>query len=469
MTTRARASWALARTPLASAGVVLTTLCGVLFVVLFLLDALGRFSNPYLGLLLFVALPIGFVAGLALIPLGNRLHSRGGVSYVWPAVDLNLARHRTIAFIVLAATALNVVIITMATSGALHYMETVAFCGQVCHTAMEPQFVAYQRAPHSRVPCVNCHVGSGTRAALRSKVEGTRQLIGVLTGRVPRPIPSPVGEMRTARETCGSCHRPDMRHGETVKTRREFAPDETNTESVTRLTMNVGPFPDAAQGVASDTGASVARRGIHWHALESTVIEYVATDSAHQTIPLVVLHEPDGRQTEFRVDGSLDAVTGKAERHQMDCLDCHSRPSHTFDESPERAVDEALATGRLNRALPFLKRDLVAALKEPYETHEAAARGLALRLNEVAARLSPAPAAPDVRRVVEVAQELYSANVFPAMAVEWGTYGTELGHSVTPGCFRCHDDRHKSSDGRVIRQDCELCHEVTFGESANAQ
>lgn len=475
MATRPRAVWSLARTPLASLGVVLTTICGVLFVVLFLLDSLGWFSNPYVGLLLFVALPLGFVAGLALIPIGNALSARGGAAFVWPLVNLNDERHRTVALLVLVATALNVVIVTMATSGALHYMETVSFCGQVCHSVMEPQFVAYQHAPHSRVPCVSCHVGSGAEAAVRSKLNGTRQLFGIITGRYARPIPSPVGDMRTAQETCAACHWAEMPHGETTVTLREFADDATSTETVTRLTMHVGPSaastsaaasaspPDPAQGLAE---APEVRRGIHWHARADTVIDYVTTDDRHQTIPLVVLHEDNGQSTEFRVEGIDDAVVAAGRRHRMDCLDCHNRPSHTFAASAEKAVDGALAAGRVSRAIPFAKRELVSALKVPYESRDAAQTGIAAQLRKSASALSPSPPPQDIERLVAVGQELYATNVFPSMRVTWGTYPNELGHAAVPGCFRCHDDNHKAPDGRVIRQDCELCHDVSFGDAS---
>jgi hypothetical protein len=46
------------------------------------------------------------------------------------------------------------------------------------------------------------------------------------------------------------------------------------------------------------------------------------------------------------------------------------------------------------------------------------------------------------------------------MRVTWGTHSNNRGHMDAPGCFRCHDDQHKTSSGEVIRQDCDLCHEL---------
>ena len=46
------------------------------------------------------------------------------------------------------------------------------------------------------------------------------------------------------------------------------------------------------------------------------------------------------------------------------------------------------------------------------------------------------------------------------MKATWGTYANNIGHVDFPGCFRCHDDVKKTRDGRVIKQDCELCHKM---------
>ena len=56
--------------------------------------------------------------------------------------------------------------------------------------------------------------------------------------------------------------------------------------------------------------------------------------------------------------------------------------------------------------------------------------------------------------------DLHRHNVFPAMNVKFGTYPNNIGHVDSPGCFRCHDDEHKSRDGMKIGQDCETCHKI---------
>ena len=176
-------------------------------------------------------------------------------------------------------TVVNLVLLSMASYGAVHYMETTQFCGQVCHTTMAPQFTAHQAGPHARVACVSCHVGSGAGAMVESKMAGTRQLWQIATNNVPKPVPSPVHSMRPARDTCEQCHWPERFHGDETRTIREYAEDETNTETVTPLTLYVGGG-SATRGVGT---------GIHWHMNLANEIDYVTTDAKRETIPYVRL------------------------------------------------------------------------------------------------------------------------------------------------------------------------------------
>ena len=147
----------------------------------------------------------------------------------------------------------------------------------------------------------------------------------------------------------------------------------------------------------------------------------------------------------------------------MDCMDCHNRPSHPFSPSPERAVDGAMSIGEIPRALPFARREAVDALKASYRDQASAERDLSERLRAFYGRNYAQIAASrgtDVDQLVRTVQGLYRRNVFPTMKVSWGTHENNLGHMDSPGCFRCHDDNHKTADGRTIRQDCDLCHQI---------
>lgn len=166
--------------------------------------------------------------------------------------------------------------------------------------------------------------------------------------------------------------------------------------------------------------------------------------------------QPDGRATEYFASGVTSRPAG--ELRQMDCLDCHSRPAHTMAASAEEAVDRAIASESVSRKLPFVRRELVAALGVSYPDENTALAGIASRLTSFyQGRRSANPAL--VTAAIDAGQRLFRTNVFPEMKVTWGTYRNQLGHSDdVPGCFRCHDDEHKASDGRLVRQDCELCH-----------
>jgi len=438
---------ALARTPLAALGVVMTTACAGLFLLALAVDALGWIANPYVGILVFGALPAGFLLGLVLIPIGNLIGRRRGAAAVhWPAFDLENVRHRRWAIVLLAATVINVTILAVAGYGAIHYMETQAFCGEVCHTVMSPEYVAYQQAPHARVPCVSCHVGSGAGALAQSKVDGMRRLAGMVTGNITRPIPTPVHTMRPARETCATCHWPAFVRGDRLKVVASYGDDEASTPAPTTLEIHVG-------------GGEAAGSGIHWHANPATAIEYAATDDARQSIAWVRLRTADGTVREYRRPGVDETAIAAATRRLMDCTDCHSRPSHTFEASPERAVDRALAAGRVPRDVPFVRREMVAALKAGAAAGSADAAVAALRHAYSTTTLRPATPA-DLDRVVDVTRALHDGHVFPAMRITWGTYRNELGHTDTPGCFRCHDEELATSDGRAIPQDCEMCHRI---------
>jgi hypothetical protein len=446
----------LFRHPLSVLGALLATVGGVLFVIVFTLELLGWHANPYMGIVFFLVLPTIFVFGLLLMPLGwwfDRRRRLAGkpVDLHWPVLDLRSPRQRRWTFFTIVATLVNVVIISLASYSGVHYMDSVSFCGQVCHEVMEPEFVAHQDGPHSRVSCVECHIGEGASWFVRSKLSGARQVWAVAVGSYTRPIPSPVHNLRPARETCETCHWPEKFHGDKVQVIRSYAPDETNTETPQTMLIHVGGGNDRL-GLAT---------GIHWHMSVANEIEYIATDEKRQVIPWVRLKDARGNVREYQVDGFTPEDLAKGERRRMDCIDCHNRPSHPFAASAERAVDRALSVGAMSTTLPFIKREATAVLAATYPSRPAALDTIAAKLREFYRTQYPevyTAGRQDVERAVNATQELYRRNVFPLMNVTWGTYPNNIGHMDFPGCFRCHDDSHKSKDGKLIRQDCELCH-----------
>jgi NapC/NirT cytochrome c family, N-terminal region len=449
----------LIRSPLSVVGMVLTTISAVVFLVVFLADLFGMHTNPYIGILFFLILPGIFVFGLILIPLGAWIERRRRAAgkrpseVQWPRIDLNNAHHRRVAVAIFALTLVNIVIVSLASYRGVEYMDSVQFCGQACHSVMKPEATAHQDGPHARVTCVECHIGAGATWFARSKLSGTRQLFAVSFHTYSRPIPSPVQNLRPARDTCEQCHWPAKFQGDKVLSIVEYGDDEKNTESVTTLQMHVGGGAERA----------AAAPGIHWHADAATEIEYISTDGKRQVIPYVRVKDRTGVR-EYLAEGVTPDQLAKGERRRMDCMDCHNRPSHQMAATAERATDGALARADIPSSLPFVRRETVKALKASYPTEDAATDAIAKALRDFyrgSYQAMDTTRRQDVEKAVLGAQRVYRRNVFPEMNVQFGTYPNNAGHIDFPGCFRCHDDAHKAKDGRKISQDCEKCHAIT--------
>ena len=447
-------------------GAVLTTSAAVTLIGFWLRESVRHTpTHPYAGILFFLVLPAVFVLGLLLMPLGvwwrrRRLRSRGELPAQWPRVDLGAPLIRNAVVLVAIATVLNVAILGTASYRGVEYMDSNTFCGTSCHTVMAPQYTAFLDGPHSRVGCTQCHIGEGATWFVRSKLSGTRQVFAVALDTYSRPIPSPVEHLRPARETCETCHWPQKFHGDKFVVRTKHAEDEVNTASTTVLVMKVGG------------GRATGHTGIHGvHLDPARPITYVATDGKRQVIPVVESVDGSGQKhtytsTEVKVTAE-DIARG--ERRTMDCMDCHNRPSHTF-ELPERALDRALAEGRINPSLPYVKKKAIELLRAEYPDRETASRRIAGDLAAFYQKDHP-DTFRDHRGQVEAAagvlQDIYGRNVFPNMKVGWGTYPNNIGHEDFPGCFRCHDDSHKRADGTTITQDCSTCHTMLAQDESN--
>ena len=446
------------RHPISFSGALLSLFSATLFLIFFVAESMGWHANPYMGMVFFIILPGLFLAGLALIPIGVwRQHRRvaaGKGELLWPTLNLNSPRHRKVTALILMITVLNVVIVSLAAYSGLHYMDSTEFCGTVCHEVMEPQHLAFQNSAHARVGCVQCHIGPGASWFVQSKLSGTRQIFAVSLNTFSRPIPSPVHNLRPARETCEKCHWPEKLHGDKVVTRRDYGDDEANTVTETTLQMHVGGGSDQLRNAT----------GIHWHTSASSTIEYIATDEKREVIPWVKVTFKDGSVREYSAEGAPSAeALAAGERRQMDCVDCHNRAGHPFANTPERAVNASLDNGEMPTNLPFARREAVAALSQTYDSKAAALDAIAARLRGFY-RTEQSEAymgrRQDVERVVGATQAIYRRSIFPSMKIGFGTYSNNIGHMDFPGCFRCHDDNHKTRDGLVISQSCDLCHDI---------
>jgi hypothetical protein len=428
----------VSRNPVTLAGVSLATVSALAFITFYVLEELGLLPSPYAGLFGFVLVPALLAFGLLLVPLGmwreGRRRLRGGIPWRWPLIDLASATTRRVVAGVATLTLLNLALVGIAGFGATHYMESTNFCGQTCHGPMKPQFTAHQVGAHASVGCVSCHVGPGAKGTIKAKLNGTRQLYEVAFQNFPRPIRAE-GRVPAAAGTCLTCHRAGFTPRDTTKVIREYADDELNTETVTTLDM-------------------VTTR-IHWHVRPDVRVEYLTSADDPSVVTYVRSSIAGGPPTEYLGPDVKSRPAGTL--RLMDCMDCHSRPAHAFSATAERAVDRAIAVGEISRTLPFVRKEIVAALKADYATEAAALQAISGHLTQFYASRDPA-LAPEVSRAVSAAQRLYRTNVFPEMKVTWGTYVPQLGHVDAPGCFRCHDSERKSVTGKVVSQDCELCH-----------
>jgi len=453
----------LGNNPLSLLGAALTTGSVVTLLWFWLLEMTSpRPVHPYIGLLLFLVLPALFVLGLLLIPIGlrrrrQRLHREGQLPSAYPKVDFHSPMVRNGLLLLGGATVVNVALLGTATYKGVEYMDSNQFCGLTCHTVMAPEYAAFIDSPHSRVGCVQCHIGPGAGWFVRSKLSGLRQVFAVALGTYSRPIPSPVHELRPAQETCEQCHWPEKFVGDKLLIKRKHADDEANTPLYTVLALKVGGRN--GQRAAGIHGAHLGRSGR---------ITYVTTDGRRQIIPRVIYRDDQGQTREYvseDVKVSPEELA-RAETREMDCIDCHNRPTHAF-ELPERAVDRALTDGQISRDLPFVRKKAVALLRAEYPDHATAERRLGQELAEYYKE-----AYPEVYRTrrgqVEAAaaalHAIYQRNVFPEMKVTWGTHPNHVGHEDFPGCFRCHDESHKTKEGKAISQDCETCHAVLAQE-----
>lgn len=454
-------------------GLVLVITSIVLILAILVMDWIGLdvvHSNPYVGIIVFLVLPIFLVIGLVLVPVGNHLARRKalkaeGVEELLPEIHIDLNRpnvRRRVMFLIPTAVFI-VALLSSASYQAVEFMDSITFCGQVCHEVMEPEFITYRNSPHSRVVCVDCHIGPGASWFVKSKLSGTRQVFAVLLNTYEKPIPVPIKNLRPARETCERCHWPQKFHGEQLKVVTKFSEDEKNTPLKTVVLMKTGGG-DKESGIAE---------GIHWHMNIANQINYIAVDSARQIIPWVRLVDLRGNMTEFFSTDSpvpLDSLK-KFPIRTMDCMDCHNRPTHIY-RLPDEAIDLAMLAGFINPKLPYVKKVSLELLTQDYKDHpstlEKIEKGLVDYYKTNYDYIYVAKQ-EDIRKAAGKLKEIYSSNVFPRLNISWKTYPNNIGHMNFPGCFRCHDELHASSDGKVISQDCNQCHNLLAYEEQNPQ
>ena len=398
-------------------------------------------SNPYMGILIYILAPAFFVLGVALMVVGLWLHRRQKGAAGVLVVNLSRPRDRKLLGVFIGGALLFLLCSAIGSYQTYEYTDSIQFCGAACHVPMKPEYTTYLHSPHARVACVDCHVGSGAEWYMKSKINGVHQLCDVVLDKIPRPIETPIKNLRPARATCEQCHWPERFIGNLDRTDYHYLSDQTNTPFAVRLLLKVG-------GGQLDGSMS----GIHWHVSQKFTVQYIDTDKHRQNIPWVrVTDLATGNETVYKAAGFHGDPSKEAIR-TMDCIDCHTRPAHQF-LSPDDAVDAAIHSGLLDRSVPWMRSNVVATLIAPYESTAEATQKIASSLRASYPKLA------GIDGLIAETEHVYQENFFPEMKTDWRVHPDNIGHKISAGCFRCHDGNHKTEDGKkTISADCNLCH-----------
>ncbi|MBM3837611.1 MAG: cytochrome C [Verrucomicrobia bacterium] len=438
----------LVRNWLSLAGFILAIGSFFAFVLLFAIDLMAEHRNPYMGILTYVVAPGFLISGMALVAAGVILHRwqlhKALPGAPAPRITIDLARPQDKKLLAgfLVGTPIFLLLTAFGSHRTYQVSESVQFCGQACHTPMKPEFVTYQNSPHARVSCVECHVGPGAAWYFKSKLNGVRMLASTVANNFERPIKTPIKNLRPAQETCEHCHWPEKFVGNVERTYSHFLADETNTPFTVRMLLNVG-------GGETRSGRA---GGIHWHMNLGNKVEYFASDEQRQVIPWVRFTDPQGVVTEYRTK-DFQGEPKPLEIRRLDCMDCHNRPAHHF-RSPNEAVDLAMSVGRIDPRLPWVKSNSVEVLTRNYATESEALQTIAAVLRAAYTDYSK------IDSLVGEVQDIFRNNFFPEMKANWRVYPDNISHKNWAGCFRCHDGRHKTADGKrsIKASDCNSCH-----------
>lgn len=440
------------------AGMIIAIVATGLIIAFLSMEIIMGIDHPYLGLLTFFMFPGMLMIGLLIIPVGmwrtrNRMRADGTDAVIppLPRLDLNDRHQFKLTIFFSIATVVFVLLITIATIKGFEFTESTMFCGELCHVVMKPEHTAWGNSPHAKVKCVECHVGPGAEWYVKAKISGLRQVWAVLTHSYPSPIETPIENLRPARDTCEHCHWPEKFYSGRQKVFYHYAPNEQNTPREVNLLIKIGGTPKSPHAM-----------GIHWHI--GTEVNYIARDRKRLDIPYIAVKEKDGSITEYMDTEkplTRDEVA-KGKKRVMDCTDCHNRPTHIY-HSPGQEMDESIVSGRIDASLPYIKKIGVELLEKPYKSTAEAVKAIETGIKEYYGKNYPAVVQTKgaaLTEAVKQIQGMYQRNYFPEMKITWATYPNHIGHFYTPGCFRCHDGKHKTAQGKVISKDCNICHTV---------
>jgi len=454
--------------PVTLSGAAIASISFGLILFLFLLELFADEPHPYMGIITFIILPTILIGGLILIAYGiirerrrvKRGLKRSGRLLV---IDLNDPRQRRMVATFSLGTILLLLFTAFGSFKAFEFTESDEFCGTLCHEVMEPEYSAYLSSPHSRVGCVKCHIGSGASWFVKAKISGAYQVYSVLFNKYSRPIPTPVHNLRPAEGTCEQCHSPEHFFSEVKFKSNYYLYDEENTKSSISMLLKIG-------GSNEEIGRS---EGIHWHMNVANKIEYLHTDEKRNNIPWVKLTTKNGEEIIFK-NNEIEFDENNYDKSNfrlMDCIDCHNRPSHIYYPA-DKSVNLALFLKRIDESLPYIKSVAVDVLEQSYTKKIIGLDSIKISIENFYSYNYPEVYRnkfESIRKSIEEIQKIYNRNYFPSMQVSWRGFPNHISHLYDTGCFRCHDGKHFSDDGKVIRKECNLCHTIIAQVTAEGE
>ncbi|MBT7888929.1 MAG: cytochrome C [Deltaproteobacteria bacterium] len=439
--------------PMSVVGFALALFGGLGEVFIFLNNLFSGISLNYQGVVVMLFMLV-IIIGLVLVGIGYWLEKKRRKSGREASFSgETLVRHPILALMfAVGLTAATAIVIGTGSYQVYHMTESVEFCGQLCHSVMNPEYTTYHNSSHARVKCVECHIGEGADWFVRAKISGMRQIYGVLANDYPKPIPTPIHNLRPARETCEKCHWPGKFIGFKEKILTYYQSDEKNTQRKLRLLVKIGGEEETALMKGS---------GIHFHML-SRKVEYISRSPDRQKIDYIKVTRTDNSVSEYLDTDNMitDEEIKNSERRIMDCLDCHNRPAHKF-RTPMKTVNASMKQGLISTDIPQIKLQAVIALDTDYKTTPEAVTGIGNALRNFYEKNYPGFINNHPKKwltTVEEIQAIYKRSIFPEMKAKWKVYPDNIGHRDWPGCFRCHNENTKTKEGKALYQACNDCH-----------
>ncbi len=445
-------------------GIILVLSSLVSFLFFQILQFIGLFGNAYAGLIAYLVFPALFILGMILVPIGwwqyrkkTGKTTRELFSESFDPEDLKaqITGSRAL-WIVTIITVASIVFLSSVSINALHFMDSSEFCGTACHDVMGPEWAAYQQSPHARVACVDCHIGEGVGAVVDAKLNGVWQMISATFELYNRPIPTPVHNLRPARETCEKCHWPDKFYGRRLKSIVHYRSDEQSSPRYTTLLLKI------------DAGHGAEPSGIHWHIAEENEVRFAAVTEEREEIVWVEVKQKNGDFKRFANRNLKDIEVPIEQTRTLDCVDCHNRATHIYEE-PDDAIDDRLLSGLISRDIPFIKREGLKALNSAdFNQKERGNENIEFMIKSFYNRHYPEfsnASADKIDQAITALQGIYSRNIHPEMAITWGSYPNHIGHENDLGCFRCHNQNLRDAEGNNISATCTLCHSILAKDS----